>query len=475
MHNIILLITDTFRYDNLLQRHPTMPPRTPQLDKFATEMAVEVHGFYTGSFPTIPHRTDIATGRVGWPHYGWQPIDLSGKNHIAAILGRAGYATQLITDCPHLFPARFDRAFEAAYHIRGQEGDRPLLRLNEPVAEVVPQSKTRINPIYRGRTLADLHEWTNRNPRLESQMFPPQTAELAVRWLEENWKAQPFFLWVDFFDPHEPWNPPEYMVRRYDPSYDGTPMVHPNYGPSDAYTEAELRNLRAHYAAESELVDRWLGRVLQKIDDLALWDKSVVVITSDHGMSIGEHRRTGKSNIHEKDGRFWPLYPEIGHVPFLIAAPGLPRGAGVATFGQACDFLPTVCELAEVKPESPEPFHGRSLASLLRKGDGTHREFVVTGCFARSSDGRAPTRSCTPFVVTDRWGYAPIGAEGREELYDLPQDPLAEHDVAPSHPDLLREMRELLRKHLIETGASDETVKMWTRSGTAQGAWARDY
>ncbi|MCE2461734.1 MAG: sulfatase-like hydrolase/transferase, partial [Pseudomonadales bacterium] len=82
MKNIILLITDTFRYDNLGDR-AKRPVRTPELDAFAAERATEIEGFYTGSFPTIPHRTDVATGRLVWPHYPWQPIDLSGRNHIA--------------------------------------------------------------------------------------------------------------------------------------------------------------------------------------------------------------------------------------------------------------------------------------------------------------------------------------------------------------------------------------------------------
>lgn len=475
MRNIILLITDTFRYDNLLQRNREMTVHTPQLDRFAAEMAVEVHGFHTGSFPTIPHRTEIATGRTGWPHYGWQPLDLSSRNHIASILGRAGYATQLICDCPHLFPARFDRGFEAAYHIRGQEGDRPLLHLNDPLTEIMPKSKTRTQPEYRGGTLADLHDWTNRRPRLESEMFPARTAETAVRWLEENWKSGPFFLWVDFFDPHEPWNPPEYLVRRYDPEYAGTPMIHPNYGPSDAYTPQELRNLRAHYAAEAELVDRWIGRVLQKIDDLQLWDSSVVVVTSDHGMSLGEHRRTGKSNIHEKDDRFWPIYPEIAHVPFLVAAPGLPRGAGVAAFGLPTDFLPTVAELAEVRLEPPEPFQGRSMAAVLHDGRGTHRQYVVSGCHARSQDGRAPRRCCTPFVRNERWGYAPIGADGKPELYDLAADPLAATDIAERHPDVVRDMHSLLVEFLREAGAAEEALRMWAGPGGTPGSWAKDY
>ena len=72
------------------------------------------------------------------------------------------------------------------------------------------------------------------------------TSELAVEWLEENYQTSPFFLWVDFFDPHEPWDPPEYMVKKYDAEYDGVPMLHPNYGKASDYTPEELRNLRAH-------------------------------------------------------------------------------------------------------------------------------------------------------------------------------------------------------------------------------------
>ena len=261
--NIVVLITDTFRHDNLGNR-AERPVRTPELDRFAAERATEITKAHMGSFPTIPHRTDFATGVTGWPHYGWQPIDLSGPNHAGRMLGEQGYATQLICDCPHLFKARFTDGFDAAYHNRGQEGDRPLLHLNDPVERVVQDEKTRVNPRYRGHTLVNQHRWINHYYRYESEVFSARTAQTAVRWLEENAESAPFFLWVDFFDPHEPWDPPEYMVRRYDPDYTGPPMLHPNYGPSSAYTPVELHNLWAHYAAETELVDRHIGQVLQK-------------------------------------------------------------------------------------------------------------------------------------------------------------------------------------------------------------------
>jgi arylsulfatase A-like enzyme len=255
-------------------------------------------------------------------------------------------------------------------------------------------------------------------------------------------------------------------------------MIHPNYGRSSAYTAAELRNLRAHYAAEAELIDRWLGRVLQKIDDLQLWDDSVVVITSDHGMSLGEHQRTGKTNISDGDDRYWPIYPEIGHVPFLVACPGVARGGAVDLLAQPMDFLPTVCDLAGVAVEPPEPFHGRSFAAQLRSGGGAFRETVVSGsCLRAAKPGSVPAGGTTPFVVTDRWGYAPVGAAGKPELYDLAADPLAGADVSGANPEVVSEMHDRFLAYLADVDAPESMQAAWSgrpRLG-ADGSWAIDY
>ena len=458
MKNIILLITDTFRYDNLGNR-AKRPVRTPELDAFAAQRATEIEGFYTGSFPTIPHRTDVATGRLGWPHYPWQPIDLSGRNHIARGLARDGYATQLLCDCPHLFNARFNQGFQAAYQHRGQEGDRHLLHLNDDITEVMPAAKTRATPSFQGRTLADMHRWINRYASREDETFCAKTAATAVQWLEENHLAAPFFLWVDFFDPHEPWDPPEYLVRKYDPDYDGEPMLHCNYGPATDYSPDELNNLWAHYAAETELVDRHLGRILQKIDDLALWDDSIVVVTSDHGTSLGEHNRTGKSNICDHDERYWPIYPEVGHVPFLIAGGDIPRGKRLDMLAQPVDIQPTLAHLAGIDLEPPEPFQGRSFSSALLDSRPDHRDLAVTGTFVRPGDeGRLPAKCVTPWVTDGRWGLAPVGASGSPELYDIAADPFAEHDMAVANPDVVRDLREGLVANLGEHEAPGELI-----------------
>ena len=464
MKNIILIITDTFRYDNLGER-ARRPVRTPALDRFAGERATAIEGFYMGSFPTIPQRTDLARGVLGWPHYPWQPIQLSGPNHIAGLLGAQGYATQLICDCPHLFRAGFQFAFDSAFQHRGQEGDTPLLHLNDPIPVAMPHEKTRMRPSFHGYSLVDLHRWANRFPQLEGEGFYAKTGGTTIQWLEENSRAGPFFLWVDFFDPHEPWDPPEYMVRRYDPDYDGPPMLHPNYGPASAYSEAELHNLWAHYAAEAELVDRWIGRILQKIDDLQLWEDTIVVVTSDHGTSLGDHQRTGKSNINEADDRYWPIYPEIGHVPFLLAGGGVPSGWKLDVLAQPIDILPTLCDLAGVTVQPEQAFEGRSFGDAVRTGKGVHREFVVSGSFIRGGGEGIPAEAVTPFLVTERWGYAPMGAEGQAELYDLTTDPLAETDLAADHADVVADLHERLLAHLAEHDAPEGALALWRGVG----------
>ena len=457
--NVILLISDTFRYDNLFDR-ASMPVRTPELDRFAGR-AVSLSNMYMASFPTIPHRTDLTSSIYGWPWYGWQDRRKSNPNHIPELLATAGYVSQLICDCPHLFPAGFNSGFNGAHALRGQEGDMPILRMNHPIERAMPPEKTRHGKHFQGRNLVDLARWTNRNWYREVDRFPPRTSAVAVEWLEENYQFHPFFLWVDFFDPHEPWDPPEYMVKRYDADYDGPAMLHPNYGKASDLTSQELKNLRAHYCAEAELTDRWIGRVLQKIDDLGMWDNSIVVFTTDHGASLGEHNRTGKSNINLGDDRYWPVYPEVAHVPFLIAAPGLEGGRTVDALLQPPDVLPTLLDLAGVHVEPPQSFHGRSFAPMLRgEPQGRLHEIAITAANLRGEGGALHPQAVTPVVYGEKWAYAPIGADGERELFDLEADPYAEADVASRYPEIVSELHDKLIAWMREIGAPEEAIKL---------------
>ena len=102
----------------------------------------------------------------------------------------------------------------------------------------------------------------------------------------------------------------------------------------------------------------------------------------------------------------------------------------------------------------------------------------MSGCHIRSDAESPPRRASTPFLVSDRWGYAPAGAWGRQEVYDLVDDPLATTDVAAEYPEVVADLHHLFMSHLVAHGAPPETLSLWknaeSRAGRA-GSWAIDY
>lgn len=208
------------------------------------------------------------------------------------------------------------------------------------------------------------------------------------------------------------------------------------------------------------MVDRAVGRVLQKIDDLQMWDNSVVVFTSDHGVSLGEHDRVGKSNCSDgADPRAWPLYPEIAHVPCLIAAPGLAGGRRMEKIVQTPDILPTCADLAGVSADPPTPFHGRSFAPWLRdeRGDA-FRDFAIAGA-PFDPDKHDKRQLKPPVFYTEKWGVAPYGHDGRGQVFDIEADPLAENDRAADHEDLLVDVRREIAEWLKAQDAPQTSIE----------------
>ena len=101
--------------------------------------------------------------------------------------------------------------------------------------------------------------------------------------------------WRDAWDPHEPWDPPQYYIDQYNSGYEGDVVMYPCYGFSkDIMSEAELNHVRALYAAEVTLVDRWVGHLFETIRVLGLRKDTVVVLMSDHGHYFGDHGLQGK-------------------------------------------------------------------------------------------------------------------------------------------------------------------------------------
>ena len=473
--NIVLIVSDTFRFDNLTCAGNTTI-RTPELDRLAAE-SVCCHQAHVSSFPTIPHRTDMLTGTYGFPFYPWRPLQ-PDQVTLQEMLKGAGYVTQLIGDCPHLMKNEynFSRGFDGFYWVRGQEGDIPFTGMNYPIPQVMQNDKTRVRPLTFGEPLVNLNAWTTREWAWEEDTFCAQTARHAAKWLEDNYKADRFFLYVDFFDVHEPWSPPQYLVDMYDSDYDGPPMPHPNYGPATAYTKAELKNLWAHYAGEVTLVSKWIGYLLRKLEDVGLSDDTIVCFTADHGMYVGEHNRCGKSNICDEDDRGpWPLYDEITRIPLTFRVPGAkPRKLNQLL--QPVDIMPTLLDLVGV--EAPPGTHGHSLAPLMRG-----EKLRWSRKYTFSSQHLQPPAPAVPWTtVRDRnWAFLVGGKEtDSAELYDLKTDPQQSRNVIRRHPDRAAKMHAALIDFLTDVGCDDERLASVSdqplpRTGKSMPRKAPDY
>ncbi len=463
--NIVLFISDTFRRDNLTcygGRHV----HTPYLDRFA-EMSQVFERAYCGSFPTVPSRTDLFTGKWTFPHRDWSPLPRD-ETVLAQLLSEAGYTTMMIVDTPHLlnYGYHFDRGFQAFEWIRGQENDRWR---TDPAEVEYPfdLSKCRLGE----RTLRQyLRNVADR--RSEEDYFPARTVNTAIRWLERNLQQQPFFLYLDLFDPHEPWDPPQYYTALYDPDYEGEKVIYPQYWYwREFLTEAELNHCRALYRGECTMVDYWFGRLINRLESLNLLENTIVIFTADHGFYIGEHGIIGKALFEEREGRHIfhrsPIYDEVARIPLLIYLPNT-RPARHDVFTGFVDLMPTLLELAGVP--IPSEVQGRSLVPMLKGEQVTWRDFFVTSWAIVHQPGETVSRavdgtervvlSPRPSTIHERdWTLIYSVAGDEVELYHTATDPQQQHNVAREHPDVARRLHARFLRFLEECGAREEYLQ----------------
>ena len=150
-------------------------------------------------------------------------------------------------------------------------------------------------------------------------------------------------------------------------------------------------------------------------------------------------------------------------MPFLISGAEIPTNQKLDVIAQPIDILPTLKELGGFETETRAQLEGRSFADALRGNASIHRDLAVSATFVMpGANGRCNPKSVTPFVVGKKWGFAPVGAEGSAELYDLEIDPLATTNLASSHGSEVKAMSksfsELMRAH----GASGELIDCWS-------------
>lgn len=428
--NVVLIISDTFRRDHL----PCYGNNTiiaPNLSAFA-EKSYIFDNFYAGSFPTVPARADIMTGKYTFTYLDWGPLP-QNEITLAGTLTESGLLTTGFADTPFLVRNGYgyDRGFQDFIWIRGQRSG--------------PE-----------------HEDVISLRRSEEDYFAPRTFKTAIDWLERHHDEQ-FFLYIDTWDPHEPWNPPEHYVKPYYPDYAGE-IVDPNYWnwKEDGYTEKDLAIAHACYCGEISMVDRWMGLLLECLETLGLSESTVVIFTSDHGFYFGEHDMFGKTrfrwpgNVRFEDGfakgykmgdQFSyrsPLHRELSHIPLVIHIPGAghDRINGLASIP---DITPTILEL--VNTPIPDTVQSKSLLPLMNGEAGKIHNFVVTsgsletvGVIQKIVDDqpRQVVELSPSTITTGGWDLLYSVKGEPVELYNAQTDPKHTMNLAEENKEIVK-------------------------------------
>jgi len=418
------------------------------LDAFAAK-STRFDRHYAASFPTMPARADFLTGRWTGCFMLWEPLPRS-LVILPKILSTNGFNTVAVVDTPFYLRngMGYDRGFRGFIEIPGQ--------------------------LYGIRSLKDVRKtW-----RFESDRFAPQTFSKAMEWLEMHYKED-FFLYIDAWDPHEPWDAPAYYTELYWPDYDGEQMnpAYAHWYDVPGLTEEYVKKAHACYCGECTMVDTWIGYFLRKVEHMGLLEKTAIIFTTDHGFYFGEHdglfgkltrAYPGVIPYWEETDRSrqgWtqsPLFEETALCPLLIYIPGVKPGM-YKGLTSAVDLMPTVLDIMGQK--IPGEVEGHSLLPMIKDTSSEGREFVITthpftnlNTIIRSVDGRerpALLGSDTT-VTTNEWSLLYSTQPGESWLYHLSSDPKQEKNVIYKHPEVANELHQFLVKLMHDYNVSPE-------------------
>lgn len=413
--NLIVICLDSLRQDHVSFYHPDSPVATPNLDRLARR-SVSFTNVYPEALPTIPVRTQLMTGRRTLPNRPWQPLTPEDRT-LAELLGRYGYVSAFITDVYHYFKPgyNFHRGFRVWRWIRGQEYDpyrsAPLkrLRLEDHINEQFP-------PGWEKLVLTCLQ---NIEPLEKPDDYPcAQVVHQACAWLEENRSYEKIFLWVECFDPHEPWTPPPEFDRYTDPHYQGKRYILPPGGPaSRIFTPEEIAYIRGLYAGEVAYVDHYIGVLLEALESWGFFENSLILLVSDHGHPLADHGKFLKGPDR--------LYNELLKVPLMIHFPGDEwAGKQVDALGLFHDIPVTLLEAMGFRSDL-DAFQGRSLLPVIREEVDSIRQAIITG-YHEGKD------RC---IRDKRWSYIRRPEGEPDELYDLLNDPRERHNLIDTCPE----------------------------------------
>jgi arylsulfatase A-like enzyme len=387
--NVILISLDTVRADHL-SVYGYHRPTTPNLNRLAAESIVFDQAF-TPTPWTVPAHMSLFTSLYPSVHsitHLTPQSDMSTM--LPEILKDAGYLTAAFVAPVLSEDYGFSKGFDHYFRTK----------------------RVRAAEIMVDRAL----EWLAKDP-----------SHPVVR-------EEPFFLFLHLFDAHHPYEPPWPFDTAYVPAY--RPNIrkishsHP-YAQDKNLTAEELSEIVALYDGEIAYADFAIGRFFDNLEELGLYDSSLIVVFGDHGEGFLEHGLMNHGNS---------VYEELIRIPLLMRLPkGRSAGKIVKEPVQLIDVAPTI--LKEVGLQASPVMQGSFLFDPLQ-GDGSRRIAYVSGAYAACVRTRSWKLIENP---RSRFETIPRALQVEYELYDLGEDPDEQKNLAAELPDRVTSMADTLR------------------------------
>lgn len=355
---------------------------TPNFDRLAARCATfETH--YVGSLPCMPARRDLHTGRLNFLHRAWGPLEPFDNSFPEVLRAAKDTYSHLVTDHYHYFEdggVGFHGRYSSWEFFRGQEKDKWKGVVNVPMERM----RGTYHPSqFDGRTdpNANMPYYVSRDAIETEEQFPlALCAASALEFLDANAKADNWLLHLECFDPHEPFFAASRFREGLPTNYRGPVLDWPKYG-QPGYLPDEEAELRANYLALLAMCDAYLGKLLDWMDANDAWADTALIVSTDHGLLLGEHEYWGKNRP--------PFFEEVARIPLFIHHPGIPAaGARRRALTQTMDLMPTILDIfgTAIPPE----VRGHSLLPALHD-DTPVREAALFGQFGGAvnvTDGR---------------------------------------------------------------------------------------
>jgi arylsulfatase A-like enzyme len=411
--NILFLFSDDQRADTI-HALGNSHIQTPRLDHLVTEGTTFTRAYCMGALQgavCVPSRAMLITGRTLFR----VKTNLQGQTTWPEMFARAGYST-FITGKWHNEAPGLLRSFAQGRAIfLGGMGDPYKLPVEDISAD---------------------HQLVNKRPSgtHSVQLF----ADNVIDFLKRQKPDKPFLAYVAFNCPHDPRLAPRTYHEKYNASQ---PPLPANFMPEHPFNNGALvlrdeklapwprtpqivRQHLADYYSAITFMDEQIGRILDTLRDSRLYDNTIVVFSSDHGLAIGSHGLFGKQN----------LYDHSMHAPLILAGPGIPKNKRVEALCYLLDIFPTLGDLTGVT--GPEGSEGKSLAPVL----AGQRNAVRDSLFTAYVDVQRAVRD-------ERWKLIAYPQINKTQLFDLQNDPGEMRDLAadPAHAGEVKRLTTLLK------------------------------